>query len=195
MEESFNISGQQKLSPVMCYLLRIAALIAAATLTACATVPTGPSVMALPSTNKSFDQFRMDDASCRQYAYEQAGGPDAQQAAQRSAISSAIVGTAVGTAAGAAIGSASGNMGAGAAIGGATGLLFGSTAGTGYASQSRYTVQRRYDHAYIQCMYAKGNQVPANGRNHDTAAYSSKRWSSLSPPPPPDDYLPPPMDP
>ena len=37
-------------------------------------MPTGPSVMALPGTGKNFDQFRADDASCRQFAYAQIGG-------------------------------------------------------------------------------------------------------------------------
>ena len=29
---------------------------------ACATVPTGPSVMVLPGSGKSFEQFQVDDA-------------------------------------------------------------------------------------------------------------------------------------
>ena len=36
---------------------------------ACAAVPpSGPSVMALPGNGKSFEQFRADDAACREYA-------------------------------------------------------------------------------------------------------------------------------
>ena len=30
-------------------------------LTGCVTIPTGPSVMVLPGSGKSFDQFRLDD--------------------------------------------------------------------------------------------------------------------------------------
>src|SRR5512139_1609792 len=127
---------------------------------ACASMPTGPSVMSLPGEGKSFDEFRADDAVCRQFAYEQIGGMTGQQAAQDSAVKSAAVGTILGAAAGAAIGSASGNMGAGAAIGGGAGLLYGSAVGSSYASGSYYEAQRRYDHAYLQCMYAKGNQIP-----------------------------------
>jgi hypothetical protein len=33
---------------------------------ACATVPTGPSVMVLPPTGKPFEEFQADDAMCRQ---------------------------------------------------------------------------------------------------------------------------------
>jgi len=156
-----------------------------AALTACATMPTGPSVMSLPGTGKTFEEFRMDDAVCRQFAFEQIGGMTAQQAGQSSAVTSAVVGTVVGAAAGAAIGSVSGDMGAGAAIGAGSGLLFGSAVGSSYASASYYENQRRYDNAYIQCMYAKGNRVPVYGRFTEPSSY---RWE----PRPPADYPPPP---
>ena len=71
-------------------------------LAACASIPNSPSVMSLPGTGKSFDQFRFDDATCRQFAYEQVGGVTGQQAAQNAAVSSAAVGTLLGAAAGAA---------------------------------------------------------------------------------------------
>lgn len=38
---------------------------------ACTTVPLGPSVMALPGTGKTFEQFQVDDAVCRQWAAQQ----------------------------------------------------------------------------------------------------------------------------
>ena len=164
--------------------------VAVALLSACATMPTGPSVMVLPGDGKSFDQFRVDDAICRQYATEQVGGAAGQQAAQQSAVTSAVVGTALGAAAGAAIGSASGNMGAGAAIGAGTGLLFGSAVGSGYAESSYYESQRRYDNAYLQCMYAKGNQIPGYRRTTTTHTSSPPPQKSYYPPPPPD-YPPP----
>jgi hypothetical protein len=147
-----------------------------AMLSACATVPTSPSVMVLPGSGKSFDQFRADDAVCRQFAYEQAGGAAGQQAAQKSAVTSAAVGTAVGAA-------------AGAAIGAGTGLLVGSAAGSSAASESYYEGQRRYDYAYMQCMYAKGNQIPGY-RGYTSPPASEPRGSA----PPPPDY-PPPSDP
>ncbi len=43
-------------------------------ITGCASLPTGPNVMALPGTGVSFDHFRNDDAQCEQYAYSQVGG-------------------------------------------------------------------------------------------------------------------------
>lgn len=135
--------------------LPLAAVLA---LGACVTVPSGPSVVALPGRNKTFDQFQADSFTCQQYAQQTVAGPVDQ--ANNNAAASAIAGTAIGAAAGAIIGSASGNAGPGAAIGAGTGLLFGSAAGSNYYGASYYGVQRRYDGAYVQCMYAKGNQVP-----------------------------------
>jgi len=151
-------------------------------------VATGPSVMSLPGTGKSFDQFRIDDTICRQFAYEQAGGLSAQQSGQNAAVSSAIIGTVLGAAAGGAIGSVTGDFGAGAAIGAGTGLLVGSAAGSGYAAQSYYEAQSRYDNAYIQCMYAKGNRVPVSGE----FSYPENSGTYRRIPPPPADYPPPP---
>ncbi len=160
-------------------------------LSACATMPTGPSVMVLPGEGKSFEQFRNDESICRQFAYEQVGGVAGQQAAQNSQVTSAVVGTALGAAAGAAIGSASGDMGSGAAIGAGAGLLYGSAVGSSYAYGSYYEAQRRYDNAYLQCMYAKGNQIPGYRRStRSSAPAPTKR--SYYPPPPPADYPPPP---
>jgi hypothetical protein len=166
-------------------------LVLVISITACASIPNGPSVMSLPGTGKSFDQFRIDDTVCRQFAYEQVGGTTGQQASQQSAVTSAVVGTIIGAAAGAAIGSASGDMGAGAAIGAGSGLILGSATGTGYASTSYYEAQRRYDHAYLQCMYAKGNRIPVYGRFTSPEPSAPSRWESY----PPADYPPPPPPP
>ena len=130
----------------------------------CVTVPAGPSVMALPGSQKPFEVFRADEADCRQNAYAAIGGIGSEQAAANSAVSSAVAGTLLGAVAGAAIGSASGQAGPGAAIGAGTGLLFGSLAGSNTAGASYRYTQRRYDNAYLQCMYAKGNQVPMRGQ-------------------------------
>jgi hypothetical protein len=169
--------------------LAIGALLVAALLGACATVPTGPSVMALPGTGRTFDQFRADDAACRQYAWQQIGGVTAGQAAANSAVGSAAVGTAIGAIAGAAIGGREG-----AAVGAGTGLLFGSAAGAGASQATGYEAQRRYDHAYIQCMYASGHRVPVSG----TFSGASRYQAAPTPPPayaPPPAYTPAPPPP
>jgi len=150
-------------------------------LAACASIPSGPSVMVLPGTGKSFDQFRADDFDCRQFAHYQVGGKEAEQAAGESVAKSAALGTAVGAAAGAALGGRSG-----AAAGAGGGLLFGTAAGAGEADRSSYGLQRRYDHAFVQCMYAKGHKVPVAGR------FTSSTPSYAPPPPPPSPPPPPP---
>lgn len=155
----------------------------------CATFPTGPSVMSLPGTSKNFDQFRMDDALCRQFASEQVGGVTGQQAGEQSAVKSAAVGTVLGAAAGALIGSTTGDMGTGAAIGAGSGLLLGSAAGSGYSWSSYYETQRRYDNAYLQCMYAKGNRIPVYGDFTEPSTSAPPRGMYPNPHPP--DYPPP----
>ncbi|WP_334159010.1 hypothetical protein [Oryzomicrobium sp.] len=148
-------------------------------LAGCASAPTGPSVMALPGGGKSFDQFRADDMDCRQYAQYQIGGSSANQSSIESGVGSAAIGTAVGAAAGALIG---GHSGAG--VGAGAGLLVGSAAGTGAAQTSANATQRNYDNAYVQCMYAKGNQIPV--------ATSQVRSRHMAPPPSSGGYYPPP---
>lgn len=156
----------------------IAVALAGLVLGACATLPAGPSVMALPGSGRSFDQFRLEDADCRSFAYQQVGGVSAEQAQVESGVRSAAVGTVIGAAAGAAIGGSEG-----AAIGAGTGLLFGSVAGSQAAWGSAWGIQSRYDNAYIQCMYAKGHRVPVSGRY--TADPPRQRY--YPPPPPPAD--------
>jgi len=139
---------------------KLASLAAVLALAGCVTAPTGPRVTALPGTAKNFDQFQADDVSCRQYAQAYLG-PDPAKPANDAAGANALIGSAWGAAAGAAIGSATAQAGPGAAIGAGIGLLFGSLAGANASGAISYDVQRRYDSAYLQCMYARGNQVPA----------------------------------
>jgi hypothetical protein len=75
-------------------------------LAGCAGIPTGPSVLVLPGDDKSTEQFRTEDARCRQ------GAASELQSTPKGAVSA----------------------------------------------------QRRYDMAYMQCMYAEGNQIPVPGR-------------------------------
>ncbi len=161
-------------------------------LAGCAHYPTGPSVMALPGRGASFEAFRVDDGACREWAAESAGVPG--DAAAESGLQAAAVGTAVGAAAGAAIGVAAGSPGAGAAIGAGSGLLLGSAAGADRAYAAGSSVQRRYDQAYVQCMYAKGHRVPLplSARDADSSGPPRARRSRSSIPPPPVGLPPPP---
>jgi hypothetical protein len=67
-------------------------------LSACAGVPTGPSVLALPAVGKPMDVFQAEDDGCRAYAQQQSAATPRQS---------------------------------------------------------------QYDMAYVQCMYSKGNAIPA----------------------------------
>jgi len=74
-------------------------------LSACTTLPTGPSVLVLPAVGKSMDVFQVEEGECRSYARQQLEVAPEQTA-------------------------------------------------------SAMRLQVRYDRAYVQCMYAKGNVVP-----------------------------------
>ncbi len=86
------------------YIWLVPVVIALA-LAGCARIPPGPSVLVLPGTGKTLEQFQADNGACQQWAGTQ-------------------------TTPGAAV-----------------------TYGDWY-------VQRQYDIAYQQCMYARGHQVP-----------------------------------
>lgn len=165
------------MKPVIGLSILGAALLA----TACTTVPTSPSVLVLRGTGKSFEEFSADDAVCRQFAYNQNAG--AAAAANDKAVGSAVVGTLIGAAAGAALG---GNH-QGAAVGAGTGLLVGSAAGANSSAYGSYSLQRRYDIGYEQCMYAKGNSVPvaAGMQRQAQPAYAPPPPNMPPPPPPP----------
>ena len=153
------------------------------TLAGCATVPMGPSVRVMPAPGKSFEQFQVDDAVCRQWAGQQIG-MSPQETINQNTATGAVVGTVVGAGLGAAIGAASGHPGAGAAIGAGSGLLVGTASGANAGQVYGYEAQRRYDIAYEQCMYAKGNQLPG------MVIHRVRR--TAPPPPPPDMYSVPP---
>ncbi len=161
------------------------ALLAVFVLAGCASVPTAPNVMALPGTGRTFEEFRADDMYCRDYAYHLIGGASREQAASSAAVQNAAVGTAIGAVAGAAIG---GRGGAGAGAG--MGLIVGSASGAEASRSAVYGSQRHYDHAYVQCMYARGHRVPVSGVY--TPGQAVPIAPAAVPPPPPAGNLPPP---
>jgi len=159
---------------------KIAPLVVLLALGGCATLPSGPSVNVLPGPGKSFEAFRGEDASCRQWAEQRIGTPP-QEVQNQNAATGAVAGTAIGAGVGAALGSASGHAGAGALIGAASGLLIGTAAGSDSGRVYGREAQRRYDNAYVQCMYSYGNQVP--GRR--VVAAPPRPVVAAAPPPPP----------
>lgn len=164
--------------------LSVLAMLLLLVLGGCATMPAGPSVMVLPPPGKPFEQFQADDAACRQWAAQQIG-VSPQETANKNVATGAVAGAAIGTGLGAAIGAAAGHVGTGAAIGAATGLLAGTATGANAGQAYGWQAQRQYDMAYVQCMYAKGNEVPG----------MTRRVRQVAPPPPPDLSAPEDQDP
>jgi hypothetical protein len=144
----------------------------AALLAGCASIPTGPSVAVMPGPGKPFDQFQSDNAICRQFAEQQIGA-NPNKVAQEQVITGAAAGAAIGAASGALM--SGGHRGPTESMAGA-GMIVGSAAGANAATASTMTLQRRYDIAYEQCMYAKGNLIPG---------YPAPRYTPPPPPPPP----------
>lgn len=164
---------------------KITPLLLLLVLNSCATLPTGPSVNVMPTKGKSFETFRTEDATCRQWAEQQVGmsTQDTQDTYNQNVATGAVAGTAIGAGLGAAVGSASGHAGGGALVGAVTGLLIGSATGSDSGRVYGREAQRRYDNAYVQCMYSYGNQVP--GYRPRVAATPPPHRVSVAPPPPP----------
>jgi hypothetical protein len=164
------------------------------TVSACAILPPGPSVTVLPAQGKPFELFQQEDIECRRWA-DQKTGISTQEVVNKDTTTGAMVGTAIGAGLGALTGAASGQAGAGAIIGGAAGLLVGSASGSDSGRMSAHELQRRYDSAYLQCMYAKDNQIL--GDNRRVRRYYYRRNIAVPPPPPAttsqsDEFIPPP---
>jgi len=153
----------------------LAAATALALLAGCAQMPSGPNIRVMPAPYKPFELFTADDAVCRDWAANRVD-PDAVQAADQTA-GSVVAGTAAGAAAGGLIGGTSRSAATGAGVG----LIAGTIAGAQAAEWNSWSLQRRYDWAYGQCMYAKGNQVPG--------------FAPIRVPPPPPPPAPPPIKP
>jgi outer membrane lipoprotein SlyB len=142
----------------------LAVLAAGMLLTGCATTPTGPMVRVMPAPNKPLEVFAQEQADCEHYASDQVVG--GAQAANNRALGATALGAVLGLGVGAATGS-----GRAATVGAATGGAIGAAVGANQSSYAGYSLQRRYDIAFSQCMYAKGNYVPG--------------MMAATPPPPP----------
>jgi hypothetical protein len=163
------------------------ALLALVILSGCATQPSGPSVLVLPTPGKPFEHFQVNDLTCRQWAEKQIG-ISSQAIVNQNMVTGAVLGTAIGAGAGALMGEASGQSSSGAALGAGTGLLVGTTAGASAGQEYGWKAQEQYDYAYVQCMYAKGNQIPGQVHQYRIRPVpppSPRKTSSVPP-----DYVP-----
>lgn len=137
-------------------LLTTLSLVLVASLTACVSAPTGPTVAVMPREGKPFDLFQQEDLFCRNFAANSV--KDTSNAALKEGATSAAVGAALGAVAGAVIqGGNHANVGTGAGVG----LLGGAAMGAMNSSGKQNQAQAQYNIAYQQCMYSKGNQVPS----------------------------------
>ena len=132
-------------------------LLGCALLAGCATTPLGPTARVMPAPGKPFAVFQEDQALCKHFAEEEVGGGPLTADAKR--LGSALLTTALGAGLGAAL--VPRHSATGASRLGAVGAVLGAaTAGRGSA-HDQGDLQGRYDLAYTQCMYSRGNQVPA----------------------------------
>ena len=129
------------------------ALAALVIISGCANTPTGPSVQIMPATGRDLNLFTDDDTVCRHYAAGQIEGDASHANWMQAAVAGG--GTLLGAGLGAAIGG-----GKGALIGGAAGAIGGTAVGAIPAGKAQDSLQGRYDTAYSQCQYTRGNQVP-----------------------------------
>lgn len=114
--------------------------------------PMSPSMAVMPAPGKPFEVFQAEQASCKDYADSEAAGLGESR---RRGFGRTLLTAALGAGLGGAVGG-----GDGAAIGAASGALAGGAMSARRAADASDEAQRRYDIAFEQCMYAKGNQVP-----------------------------------
>jgi len=155
-----------------------AAALAALALAGCVPTEMGPTIMAIPAPGKPFETFAQEQDFCRGYANSQIA--PARDETNNNAVGTAVLGTALGAGLGAAIGG-----GGGAAIGAASGALGGTALGASNASYGAWPIQQRYNVAFGQCMYAKGNPVqgfPAPVPNTPTITPNASVAPQAAPP-------------
>jgi hypothetical protein len=118
----------------------------------CATEPMGPTAHVLPAQGKPFEVFAGDQATCKQFAQTEVGGGATMSNLKQFGAAALSIGL------GAGLGAAIHNT-RGAEIGGALGGVAGAAMGSRGSGQDQHGLQGRYDLAYTQCMYSRGNQI------------------------------------
>ncbi|MSP03652.1 MAG: glycine zipper family protein [Acetobacteraceae bacterium] len=132
-------------------------LCAALMLSACASQPLGPTARVMPAPGKPFEVFAQDQALCKQFADAETDSDAIMSNVKQ--FGTAVVSTALGAGLGAAV-----RGGRGAQAGGALGGIAGSSMAARGTAHDQNTIQGRYDLAYTQCMFARGNQIGGMAR-------------------------------
>jgi len=145
-------------------------LVALALLAGCDTMPVGPTVTALQGADKGLDEFRTDDADCRQHAYAHVREVMSASAYHANGVISTPPSAAICVAAGPATDGRDSPAAAGRRTGSFIDWLY-------TAQFAGYGLQRHCNFAYVQCMYVKGDKVPL---------LAQERWPAPRSPWPPD---------
>ena len=152
----------------------VTGLLVAALVSGCATEPMGPTARVLPAQGKPFEVFAGDQATCKQFAESEVGGGATMSNLKQ--FGAAALSTALGGGLGAAV-----HHARGAEIGGALGAVTGAMLGSSGSAQDQRGLQGRYDLAYTQCMYARGNQVAGAGSAPRRVASGPQRSYPMPP--------------
>jgi hypothetical protein len=140
-------------------------------LSGCVTPPMGPTALVMPGQGKPFEDFAGDQSTCKQFASgEVSGGATLANLTQFGTV-------ALTTAVGAGLGGAVRNT-RGAEIGGGAGAIAGLAATSRGAAAGQGSLQSRYDLAYIQCMYARGNQIATAAQAKPAAQRAARHTTS-----------------
>lgn len=82
-----SLAKNRSLTEAWPMLQILSILVSAFVLGACTTIPSSPSILVLPGTGKSYDQFHSDELMCRRLAYEQVANspeePDSREEGQQ----------------------------------------------------------------------------------------------------------------
>jgi len=140
-------------------------LLSIALLSGCTTAPMGPTALVMPAPGKPFDVFAQDQAMCKQFAGGEVDGGATMSNVKQ--LGTLAVSAALGGGLGEAV---RGNRGA--EVGGAVGAIAGGATATRGSAHDQTSLQGRYDLAYVQCMYSRGNQIAGAARTTPRVAYA-----------------------
>jgi hypothetical protein len=128
----------------------------------------GPTALVMPAPGKPIEVFAQDQGTCKQFASGEVDGGATMSNLKQ--LGTAAVTTALGAGLGAAV-----RGGRGAGIGGGIGMIGGAAIASNGSARDQNSLQGRYNLAYTQCMYARGNQIAG-------AAQPASRGPRAAPP-------------
>lgn len=146
-------------------------LFAALLLSGCVTPPMGPTALVMPGQGKQFEAFASDQSTCKQFASGEVDG--GATLANLSEFGTTAMTAALGAGVGGAVRGTQG-----AEVGGGVGGLAGLATASHGAAAGQGSLQSRYNLAYVQCMYARGNQIATTAPAPDAAPRNALHTAS-----------------